>query len=115
MRGHMLGYETLWNKGTRFSKIKQTYLSRLNEYKFVNVQVNIFGIKFMPIDAASNIIRRCVAIQVNERVFSCIRNLNQEALILQVNVNLEKYVRVLSKSKQLYLAILNEYIHLCSS
>ena len=69
----------------------------------------------MPIDAASNIIRRCVATQVNERVFSCIRNLNQEALILQVNVNLEKYVRVLSKSKQLYLAILNEYIHLCSS
>ena len=42
MRGDMLGYEAyIWNKGSRFSKVKQTYLSRLNEYKFVNVQVNI--------------------------------------------------------------------------
>ena len=48
-----------------FSKAKQIYVTRLNEYIFVNVQVNIFNIRSMPINVLSHIIRRCETIYLH--------------------------------------------------
>lgn len=48
-----------------FSKAKQIYVVRLNEYIFVNVQLNIFNIRSMPIHVLSNIIGRCGTIYLH--------------------------------------------------